>query len=148
MYNFTQEELSQMSENARAEIEKQMQAYAEEQKKPIIAQFFYITDGAKTRDGGTVVAKGRGVFCAGRFIAAVGDKVVYPDGREAEIISGAGRAMSLKNKDGSYSSVAILGSRLSNGDVVISTPHAVMSCVIREGGKIPEGFLVDYFKAD
>ena len=148
MYNFTQDELNQMSENARSEIEKQMKTYAEEQKKPVIAQFFYITDRATTRDGGTVVAKDRGVFCAGRFIAAVGDKVVYPDGREAEIISGAGRAMSLNNKDGSYSSVAILGSRLSNGDVVISTPHAVMSCVIREGGKIPEGFLVDYFKAD
>ena len=148
MYNFTQEELNQMSENARSEIEKQMKTYAEVQKKPIITQFFYITDGATTRDGGTAVAKDRGVFCAGRFIAAVGDKVVYPEGCEAEIISGAGRAMSLNNKDGSYSSVAILGSRVNNGDVVISMPHAAMSCVIREGGKIPEGFLVDYFKVD
>jgi uncharacterized Zn-binding protein involved in type VI secretion len=148
MYNFTEEKLKQMPENTRDEIQKQMKAYAEEQKKPIIAQFFYITDGATTRDGGTVLAKDRGVFFAGRFIAAVGDKVVYPDGCEAEIISGAGRAMSLNNKDGSYSSVAVLGSRLSNGDVVISTPNAAMSCVIREGGKIPEGFLVDYFKAD
>lgn len=73
----------------------------------------------------------------GYFIAQVGDKVVYPDGSEAMIISGTGVAHMV---DGIP--VAIVGSELDNGDEIVSTPQGSRLFCLREGDARPEGFLV------
>jgi hypothetical protein len=113
-----------------------------------MARVTYITDGARTRDGGIVVAANRECAYSGRLLAAIGDKVVYQDGSESLITSGIGRGVGYRKKDGSYSSAAVIGSRLGNGDVVVITPAAGMGFDVREYSDLPEGFLVDYFKVE
>lgn len=148
MYSFSQEELNAMPEATRFMIEAQIEMEAERREKPIMARVTYITDGARTRDGGIVIAANRECAYSGWLLAAIGDKVVYQDGSESLIISGIGRGVRYRNKDGSYSSAAVIGSRLENGDVVVTTPATGMGFDVREYGDLPEGFLVDYFKAD
>lgn len=113
-----------------------------------MARVTYITDGARARDGGIVVAANRECANLGRLLAAIGDKVVYQDGCESLIISGIGRGIGYRNKDGSYSSAAVIGSRLENGDVVVTMLAAGMGFDVREYSDLPEGFLIDYFRAD
>jgi uncharacterized Zn-binding protein involved in type VI secretion len=65
-------------------------------------------------------------------VAVVGDIVTYEDGTEATIIDGAGFAAMWGNKP-----VALVGSRLSNGDRIISTPQDSFGITVRDGEDIP-----------
>jgi uncharacterized protein affecting Mg2+/Co2+ transport len=70
-------------------------------------------------------------------VALVGDDVVYPDGRTAKIVTGAGK-MSEVNGRG----VALVNSRLDNGDEIISTLCDGPMIVGRKGEEMPEDFLL------
>ncbi|MBS1205257.1 MAG: hypothetical protein H6R25_2156 [Proteobacteria bacterium] len=59
-----------------------------------------------------------------------GDEVVYPDGTTARIVTGSGSDFQKGGK-----SIALVGSRLSNGDVIISTPQA--GCTLNELKGLP-----------
>ena len=69
-------------------------------------------------------------------MARVGDKVVYAEGSEATIISGAGGARIMQG-----ASAALVGSILDNGDGIISTPQSGSRLVFREGDTFPKGSL-------
>lgn len=66
--------------------------------------------------------------------AQVDDCVVYPDGTQSHIITGAGEA---------NSHLALVGSRLSNGDEIINTPQSHLILVARAGVAWNEDFLPD-----
>jgi uncharacterized Zn-binding protein involved in type VI secretion len=63
-------------------------------------------------------------------VALEGDEVVYPDGTTARIVTGSGSKFQKGGK-----SIALVGSRLSNGDVIISTPQA--GCTLNELKGLP-----------
>ncbi|WP_449554036.1 PAAR domain-containing protein [Lelliottia amnigena] len=90
----------------------------------------------ETRNGG-VIRHVSGTSTAGGYrMARVGDKVVYPDGSEATIFSGAGKARVMQGV-----SAALVGSMLDNGDEIISTPQSINKLAFRKGDTLPEGFL-------
>ena len=64
--------------------------------------------------------------------AQKGDYVVYTDGRTAQIVTTSGE---------SNNHVALIGSRLSNGDEIINTPQAGVLFIAREGVQMAEDFL-------
>ena len=73
--------------------------------------------GAKTAKGGEVLI-GSGIHsCDGLTLLRVGDVATYPDGSTAVIVAGAGNAMKVENIP-----VAVVGSPLSNGDTIVSSP--------------------------
>lgn len=103
---------------------------------PVKYMFRIATVGSLTRNGG-VLQKASGKSTVGGFqVARVGDKVVYADGSEATIISGAGKARVMQG-----ASAALVGSMLDNGDEIISTPQSSSRLVFREGATFPKGFL-------
>lgn len=69
-------------------------------------------------------------------IALVGDEVVYPDGHTDCIVTGSGTQYR-KGEE----SIALVGSRLSNGDVMISTPQAGSMLTERDGLPMGTDFL-------
>jgi uncharacterized Zn-binding protein involved in type VI secretion len=87
----------------------------QEQRKGTI--YAFATIGARTERGGYVTRATSGLSQCNLKVARVGDVVTYRDGSQAAIIDGAG-AMSIY--DGK--SHALVGSRLSNGDRIVSTP--------------------------
>lgn len=104
---------------------------------PPIAIYRVATEGSQTRDGG-VVQQGtlRMVFTldSGQQVCAArkGDLVVYADGRTAQIVTTAGEA---------NSHIALVGSRLGNGDEIINTPQEGFLLFTREGVPMAEDFL-------
>jgi hypothetical protein len=64
--------------------------------------------------------------------AQKGDCVLYPDGRTAQIVTGAGQ---------DYDHAALVGSRLCNGDEIINTLQGGFLLVGREGVPMAEDFL-------
>lgn len=81
-------------------------------------------EGALTRDGGYVVigqAIERPMLGDCRF-AVVGDEVHYPDGRIARIVTGSRAPVACYD-----SPIAVVGSVLDNGDVIVKTPHDVVT---------------------
>ena len=83
--------------------------------RPVKAVYDYATLGAKTRMGGEIVTASTSLEIHDLRIACVGDRVRYPDGKESEIVSGAGFAATYKGLP-----IAIVGSATDNGDTVIS----------------------------
>lgn len=73
------------------------------------------TSGARTAQGGTVATGDPRVMLEGHAIACVGDRVTYPDGRDAHIVSGS-RHLFVAQR-----AVAAVGSRLDNGDVLVAS---------------------------
>lgn len=67
----------------------------------------------------------------------VGCAETEPDGTTARIISSAGSMYTQDDKG-----VAVVGSRLDNGDEIISTPQSVGVLLQREGEPMPNDFLV------
>lgn len=92
--------------------------------------------GSLTRNGGVIRHVTGSSKVGGYIMARVGDNVVYVDGREAAIISGADKARVMQG-----ASAALVGSMLDNGDDIISTPQSSIKQVFREGCELPEGFL-------
>ncbi|WP_251702118.1 hypothetical protein [Metapseudomonas boanensis] len=71
-------------------------------------------------------------------MAQTGDVVDYPDGNQAKIITGAGQ----EGRSGE-SSVALVGSRLSNGDEIIDTLQGCALIAQRDGVPMADDFLAD-----
>src|SRR5436190_402887 len=135
---FTAEQLDRMNDETRALISDQ-QEYC--RQHPVNAIYRIAVEGSLTKDGGTVQVAYNGnqiELSDGRKVnvALVGDNVVYPDGRTAKIVTGAGK-MSEVNGRG----VALVNSRLDNGDEIISTLCDGPMIVGREGEDMPEDFL-------
>lgn len=84
-----------------------------ETKRIYVAAF----EGAKTADGGEILhGSGRCAY-EGRTLVRVGDVATYPDGSTAVIVAGVGKAMEIAGVP-----AAIIGSPLSNGDSIASSP--------------------------
>lgn len=118
---FSAEKKAAMSDGARQAVEEQ-EAFMREH--PVVAIYRIAVDGALTQRGGVVRAAWNGAeieLDGGQKvnIALVGDEVVYPDGTTARIVTGSGSKFQKGDQ-----SIALVGSRLSNGDVIISTPQA------------------------
>jgi len=131
---FTEQQLAEFDEESRASF-CQQQAYLE--AHPPIGICRWATTGSQTRDGGVIrqaTLPLKVILACGQdvYFAQVGDCVVYSDGSTAQIMTGAGRG---------NSSVALVGSLLSNGDQIINTPQEAVLCVLRDGVPMPEDFL-------
>lgn len=104
---------------------------------PPIAVYRVATEGSQTRNGGTIQQVSSSltfVLDNGWKIRAAqkGDEVVYADGSIARIVTGAGKA---------NSNIALVGSRLSNGDEIINTLQRRFFIIVREGVPMAEDFL-------
>lgn len=85
--------------------------------KPVKARYSVATESSTTGLGGQINATSNLCTVGGR-VALVGDRVRYPDGSEARIISGAGDAMRHKDR-----AIALVGSALDNGDTITGPEH-------------------------
>ena len=95
--------------------------------------------GARTAKGGLAIGTSSLATgdITGRIKAVlVGDKVRYADGSEAVVTSGTG--MAAMEEDRPY---AIVGSHVSRGDHIVSTPAPGAELHIDEDNR-PEGFLL------
>ncbi|WP_438395514.1 PAAR domain-containing protein [Caballeronia sp. DA-9] len=98
-------------------------------KKPTC---LFVTIGSGTRDGGCVTRVTMKAEYKGLALARVGDVVTYDDGSEAIIIDGAGFAAAWEDKP-----IALVGSRLSNGDTITETLQDGFGITVRDGEPIP-----------
>lgn len=83
-----------------------------------IKTYWIAVEGARTAQGGVIQAQSGRVAWARANVVRVGDLAVYPDGSIARIVSGCGafhldRGLAL----------AVIGSTLHNGDVIIESPR-------------------------
>lgn len=133
---FTEQQLADFNEQALA-IVSQQPAYAA--THPPIAIYRVATEGSQTRNGGVIqhatapleftLANGQQVRAAQK-----GDYVAYSDGTRVQIATASGEGKC---------HVALVGSYLSNGDVIINTPQSACSFIAREGVPMAEDFLPD-----
>jgi hypothetical protein len=131
---FTDQQLAKFGEEAALCVQQQ-NAYCN--AHPPVAIYRLATEGSQTRDGGVIqhatsemvidLSDGQQVC-----VAQKGDYAVYPDGKTAQIVTGAGH----ENSD-----TALVGSMLSNGDQIINTPQNLGMFVLREGVPKAEDFL-------
>ncbi len=137
---FTQQQLSTFNDQAMA-IVTQQQTFAK--AHPPIAIYRMAAEGSQTRRGGVVKqATGSVEFKLDNDqqvrAARTGDYVVYPDGAQAQIITGAGKG---------NNNVALVGSYLSNGDEIINTPQGAALIIRRKGVEKAKDFLPPFEKA-
>ena len=85
---FTDEFLSELEPQSRQSLVAEMESMLQ---RPILHIFRGATIGSLTRHGGVIRETSGKSTLDGHYSARVGDKVVYPDGREATIICGAGK---------------------------------------------------------
>lgn len=128
------EQLQQMSQEEIEQTLKAEQLYFQHRPKTL---YYFAVNGSKTKNDGLVKASAIQHTIGGLAIARVGDEVIYTDGTTSKIISGAGTACIV---DGL--SVALVGSRLENGDEIIDSPNNSVAINIFKGDKAPKGFLV------
>lgn len=131
---FTEQQLAQFNEQAQAIIHQQ-QAYAK--AHPPLAIYRWATEGSQTRNGGVIqqaTAPVEFTLENGQQVRAAqkGDYVMYADGSTAQIVTASGQE---------NSHLALVGSRLSNGDEIINTPQGHSLFVAREGVPMAEDFL-------
>ncbi|WP_082054839.1 PAAR domain-containing protein [Cupriavidus basilensis] len=88
--------------------------------------------GARTAKGGEILTGTSELSIDGHVGLRVGDIATYPDGRSAEIISGAGNAVCFDGVP-----MAIVGSVLSNGDTIVSSSTSLFTFNEIEGAPIP-----------
>lgn len=98
-------------------------------RHPAVAIYRLATEGSSTRDGGVIRKASSGLkirLDSGEEVrvACAGDLVEYADGSSSAIRSESG-------EEGGQ--VAVVGSRLANGDEIIDTPQGGMQLVKREG---------------
>lgn len=129
-----QQQLDGYSEEVVAWINRQ-KAFVE--AHPPIAIHRVATEGSQTRGGGTIQQVSSSLTFTldnGWKVRAAqkGDEVVYADGSTARIITGAGK---------NNSNIALVGSRLSNGDEIINTLQRRFMIIVREGVPMAEDFL-------
>lgn len=131
---FTGERLAGLNEEALAIIREQ-EAYCA--THPPVGICRLASEGSQTRKGGVIQETDSpmsftlegGTQVRG---AQTGDLVTYPDGSTAQIVTGSGEQ---------YGDLALVGSRLSNGDEIINTLQSCALLVMREGVSMPDDFL-------
>jgi hypothetical protein len=131
---FTEQQLADFDEAALAVV-NQRQAYAK--AHPPIGIYRVATAGSQTRNGGVIqhaTTHREFKLDNGQHVRAAqkGDYAVYADGSKAQIVTAAGEG---------NSQVALVGSRLSNGDEIINTPQGSCVFIAREGVPLAEDFL-------
>lgn len=94
--------------------------------------YFFATIGARTERGGKVARVSTKATIDDLGLAVVGDIVAYEDGTEAMIVDGAGFAAMWGNRP-----VALVGSRLSNGDRIVTAAQGAFGITVRDGEEIP-----------
>ena len=82
----------------------------------LISSHAVAVEGATTQRGGTIRVEKSSMLLHDKKVARVGDIAFYPDGTQATIINGAGEAMIEEDR-----MVAIVGSKLDNGDIITAT---------------------------
>lgn len=139
---YTDNQLSEINEEARQLVIGQ-QEYAEHH--PVTAIYRTAVAGSRILRGGVVdepnpdPSQGMKVqLDSGEWASIVteGATVTYPDGTKAVIITSAGQLSEWEGKG-----IALVGSLLDNGDVIISTPDYGLVFSFREGESIPDDFL-------
>ncbi|CAA0190634.1 PAAR domain-containing protein [Acinetobacter baumannii] len=98
--------------------------------------YYVAVHGAKSKNGGLVNASSNSSKIGGLSIARVGDEVLYADGTTSKIISGAGTACVVEGLP-----VALVGSRLENGDEIIDSPNTTIAIRIYKDQPKPKNFL-------
>lgn len=140
---FSAEELTEMSEEALALIEEQA-AFC--RSHPVIAIYRIAVAGSLTLRGGVAdefnpdPMQGYKILRDDEQMASVltvGCRVTYPDGSTARIVSSAGSQYAIDE-----CGIALVGSVLDNGDIIISTPQRSGVLVGREGVDMPVDFLI------
>lgn len=127
------EQLEKLSENDIQRISNAEKLYWN--NKPHVI-YYIAVHGAKTQNDGLVNTSSTNTKIKGLSIARVGDEVIYADGTTSKIISGAGTACVV---DGL--SVALIGSRLENGEEIIESPHTSIAIRIYKDRPLPQNFL-------
>lgn len=127
------EQLEKLSKNDIQKISNAEKLYWD--NKPHII-YYVAVHGAKTQNDGLVNVSSTNTKIKGLSIARVGDEVIYADGTTSKIISGAGTACIV---DGSP--VALVGSRLENGDEIIESPNNTIVIRIYKDQALPQNFL-------
>ena len=139
--SFTDEQLAGMDDEGRALVTEHGDFKCHH---PVIAIYRLAVEGSLTRDGGILKTATTGIeieIASGKKlrVSQTQDEVVYPDGSTAKIISGACQAGHFANGH----SIALVGSRLSNGDEIISTPQKSVIKTIHKGLPVPDDFLTE-----
>jgi len=107
---------------------------------PVLGRHAVATLGSRTKLGGTVQTA-TSATCFNKLRASrVGDEVHYPDGTVAHITSGAGFAAIDDGKP-----LAIVGSHVSNGDVIAESLQSSMEILVLDGLPPILGFLDPHF---
>ncbi|RQT12190.1 PAAR domain-containing protein [Burkholderia contaminans] len=104
--------------------------------------YLFATIGARTERGGQVTRVSSAATFDDLGIASVGDIVTYDDGTEAVIVDGAGLAATLDDKP-----IALVGSRLSNGDCIVKAAQTAFGIAVRDGDEIPGLFDPEYLQS-
>lgn len=139
---FTAEQLAEMSSEARALVAEQA-AFC--RQHPVNAIYRLAVAGSLTERGGVAnefnADPDQGYkyrLSNGQWVSVLteGCTVSYPDGSTARIISSAGSRHTYEERG-----IALVGSELDNGDVIISTPQSSGMLVGRKGVPMPEDFL-------
>ncbi|MNM25328.1 hypothetical protein D3C81_357720 [compost metagenome] len=127
------EQLEKLSKNDIQKISNAEKLYWN--NKPHVI-YYVAVHGAKTQNDGLVNASSTNTKIKGLSIARVGDEVIYANGTTSKIISGAGTA---SIADGVP--VALVGSRLENGDEIIESPNTTIAIRIYKDQPLPQNFL-------
>lgn len=133
LHKLSIEQLETLSENDIQQISNAEQLYWKNKPHTL---YYVATHGAKSRNGGLVNASSKRVKIGGLSIARVGDEVIYADGTTSKIISGAGNVCVVDGLP-----VALVGSHIENGDVIIESPNTSLVIRIFKDQPIPENFL-------
>ncbi|WP_449553930.1 PAAR domain-containing protein [Lelliottia amnigena] len=131
---FTPEDIATFNDSVQHEV---LEMITKVVTRPAKYMFKVATVGSRTRNGGILQKSSEKSSAVGLQVERVGDKVMYSDGSETTIISGAGEAHIMQGK-----SAALVGSMLYNDDEIISTPQSSNRLVLRESDTLPEGFLI------
>jgi len=133
LHKLSIEQLEILSESEIQQIHNAEQAYWNNKPHTL---YYVATHGAKSQKGGLVNATSHVVKIDDLSLARVGDEVIYADGTTSKIICGAGTACIVDGLP-----VALVGSHLENGDVIIESPNTSITIRIFEDQPISENFL-------
>ena len=97
-----------------------------------ISEYLFATIDARTERGGRVTHVSSTAEIEKKGGAVVGDVVTYEDGSQARIVDGAGYGAMWSDKP-----IALVGSRLDNGDRIVSTPQSDYGVKVRKGESVP-----------
>lgn len=109
----------------------------EQLEKPVIAIRLLASEGSQSKQGGIIKKGTSGLTVTIESgeelaIAQIGDPVEYPDGSIAYIKTGAGKA---------FSNLALVGSRLDNGDEIINSRQNIGHINILKNSTLESDFL-------